>query len=213
MQEAVEKIFKVKKRPNDNPLIVHLSRAEEISKVADTSDALVTKRLKLLESLWPGPLSVVLDKLEHVPDNVSAGLPSIAVRVPDNPIALKLLKLSGVPIAAPSANISGYISPTKAEHVMELANEVDYILTGDDCKIGLESTVLDIRNEKPAILRPGHYSRKYLSEILKEEVTLLSENSKTLSASPGTRHTHYCPTVPLIPVSYTHLTLPTTPSV
>ncbi|MGI6732515.1 MAG: L-threonylcarbamoyladenylate synthase [Anaerovoracaceae bacterium] len=151
--QAVAKIFAAKGRPSDNPLIVHISKASDVEKLTPT---LNPKIIKLMDSFWPGPLTLVLAKKPEVPDITTGGLDTVAIRMPDEPVALELISQAGVPIAAPSANISGRPSPTKGEHVAsDLDGKIDMILIGADCKVGIESTVLDMTGEAPVILRPG----------------------------------------------------------
>ena len=161
---ACRKIFEAKGRPVSDPLIVHLHSLHDLAKVAVANSA----ALKLAETFWPGPLTLVLPKLEVVPSIVSAGLPSVAVRVPAHPLFRRLLKLVGRPLAAPSANPFGYISPTTAEHVRSgLGTKIRYILDGGASGIGLESTIVDLRNPaKPRLLRPGAITREQLTETL-----------------------------------------------
>ena len=185
---ACRKIFEAKGRPVSDPLIVHLHSLHDLAKVAVANSA----ALKLAETFWPGPLTLVLPKLEVVPSIVSAGLPSVAVRVPAHPLFRRLLKLVGRPLAAPSANPFGYISPTTAEHVRSgLGTKIRYILDGGASGIGLESTIVDLRNPaKPRLLRPGA-----ITEIMIEESTGLEcidalGNSIRVS---GSLENHYAP--------------------
>ncbi|MDR5659725.1 L-threonylcarbamoyladenylate synthase [Serpentinicella sp. ANB-PHB4] len=198
--EAVQKIFKAKGRPSDNPLIVHVSSIDEVNPLVK---ALPKSAIALMKSFWPGPLTIVLEKSEKIPSVVSAGLDTVALRMPDHPIALALIKETLLPIAAPSANISGRPSPTKGEHVIEdLNNRVEGIVVGDDCHVGLESTVLDMTGEVPMILRPGGVTREALETVLgKVEVdpNLNSkEHTENKPKSPGMKYTHYAPKAKVI---------------
>lgn len=191
-EDAVKKIFLAKGRPQDNPLIVHIydkcqldGLAEEISENAK----------KVMESFWPGPLTVIVKRSSIVPDSVTAGLSTVAIRMPSNKTALELLKKSGVPVAAPSANTSGKPSPTKASHVFDdLGGKIQYIVDGGDSEVGLESTVLDTTEEIPKILRPGGITKKELESVLGKVLydPALSDSSKTPKA-PGMKYKHYAP--------------------
>ncbi|MDO9098838.1 MAG: L-threonylcarbamoyladenylate synthase [Candidatus Methanoperedens sp.] len=189
--EAVAKIFRAKGRPADNPLIVHISSREMLNMVARDIPALA---FKLMDDFWPGALTIVLKRQEGVPDITTGGLDTVAVRMPANDIALALIKGAGVPIAAPSANISGMPSPTKAEHVIkDMDGRIDAIIRGEDSRIGVESTVIDLTVSPPAILRPGGLSLEEIIECA-GEVATVEESVK----SPGMRYTHYSPDTRLI---------------
>ena len=194
-EEAVNKIFKAKGRPQDNPLIVHtcdlnMTRGivEELSKDAE----------KLAEKFWPGPLTIILKRSEKIPSSVSAGLNTVAVRMPSNEVARKLIEVSGLPLAAPSANISGAPSPTSAEHVLkDLDGKIDAIIVSDDCTVGVESTVISLAVTPYRILRPGFVTPDEIAEILPETVVdkaVLQElKSDEKAASPGMKYKHYSP--------------------
>ncbi|MGI6150909.1 MAG: L-threonylcarbamoyladenylate synthase [Christensenellales bacterium] len=192
-ENAVAKIFAAKGRPNDNPLILHVSDPSEVDALAE-----VTGQAKLLmEAFWPGPLTIILKKRQIVPDAATAGLPTVAIRMPENPGALALIKASGVPIAAPSANTSGRPSPTTALHVMEdLSGKIPLILDGGPCKWGLESTVLSLVGA-PVVLRPGAVTPGMLSAVIGEvnvAPSALSPLEKgEVAASPGMKYRHYAP--------------------
>ena len=192
--EAVLKIFTAKGRPQDNPLIVHIARHEDVYRVA----AKVTpKALKLMEVFWPGPLTLVLPRREELPGVVSAGLPTVAVRLPDHPVAVMLIEAANTPIAAPSANRSGRPSPTSPEHVLEdLAGQIAAILAGGTCRIGVESTVLDLTTDPPTILRPGGITLEMLREIL-GEVRYSSTDEPGIPKAPGMKYPHYAPKAPV----------------
>ena len=188
-ENAVRKIFEAKGRPSDNPCIVHVASRGMLDRA---STGINSRAELLIKEFWPGPLTLVLDRKPEVPSLVSAGLPTIAVRMPNNRIALELIQAAGVPIAAPSANSSGRPSPTTAAHVLDdLAGRVDLILNGGDTKIGIESTVLDIKGDPPVILRPGWITEERLRSVIGEVGASASEED--LRRSPGTRHRHYSP--------------------
>lgn len=194
--DAVAKIFKAKGRPADNPLIVHIADIADMNKIAEVSPL----ALKLAEKFWPGPFTMILPKKDCIPDIVSAGLPTVAVRFPSHPIAQRLIKESGCPIAAPSANLSGSPSPTKAEHVLKDyggTDKIDGIIDGGECFCGLESTVISIVTEPAVLLRPGYITPKQIREIIPDlEISnavkeRLKDGEKALS--PGMKHRHYAP--------------------
>lgn len=202
-QSAVAKIFAAKNRPYLNPLIVHIGNASEVEKVALIErGSLCQKRLNRLSALWPGPLSLVLPKQPCIPDNVTAGLTTVAVRVPNHPIAQKLLKLISFPLAAPSANTSTEVSPTCAKHVLQsLGERVSLIIDGGDCAVGLESTVLSITGPTPTLLRPGAITREEIENILQEHVhgteKVELHTPGAAPPSPGLLFKHYAPKTPI----------------
>jgi len=195
--KAVASIFAAKGRPADNPLIVHLSSRNQLNLVArevpDEAEFLADK-------FWPGPLSLVLQRSEYIPAEVSAGLPTVAVRMPDHPVALALIDLAGVPLAAPSANKSGRPSPTSYRHVLEdLAGKIDAVIKSSICKIGIESTVLDLTGPSPLILRPGGLPREDLEKALGRRIGLAGDKKNILQpVSPGMKYRHYKPRAPLV---------------
>ena len=198
-EAAVKKIFEAKGRPQDNPLISHLSCAEDIEKYAYADENEYFRKMK---HLFPGPLTVILKKREIIPDVVTAGLPNAGFRVPQNLVARKLIELSGVPISAPSANISGKPSTTKAEHVVEdLYGKVDVIIDGGPCDVGLESTIVTLTTEPPVLLRPGAVTLESLSDILGEvkiSRSILKEmDNNEVAAAPGMKYKHYAPVSPV----------------
>lgn len=200
--EAVEAIFKVKGRPSNNPLILHVSSPEKISNCIDSSrcSPRMLENLKLLMPLWPGPLSVILPKAAHISPMATGGGDTVAVRIPNHPVALALLDHCPFPVAAPSANRSTYISPTTAEHVHAgLGNNVRLILDGGACPVGIESTVLSLVDDLPLILRPGYITREEIEVRLQCRVT--TKPSISLSdapyASPGLLLKHYAPHTPV----------------
>ncbi len=200
--EAVAKIYAAKGRPSDNPLIVHIARA---SNIGELTPVLTPKIIRLIDNFWPGPLTVVLKKKPNVPDITTGGLDTVAIRMPDDPVALELIKKAGCPVAAPSANISGRPSPTKGEHVVtDLDGKVDAILIGNDCRVGIESTVLDMSGDVPMILRPGIITAENIEAALGEKVILDPTLNQRKDASgddeenlvpkaPGMKYTHYAP--------------------
>ena len=217
---ACQRIYDTKNRPADNPLIVHISSLDMLrflvrpspkpasDNVLDSLD--IPQHLKpVLKSLWPGPLTVLLPKCEKVHDIVTAGLDTVAVRFPRHPIARKIIDMVRVPLAAPSANLSGKPSPTTAQHVLDdLRDRINYIVDGGQCSFGLESTVLDATRNPPLILRPGSVTTKMLREFLpnvqifrKGSEHLTAEEIKQMEdrpATPGMKYRHYSPTSPLL---------------
>lgn len=191
-ENAVKNIFLAKGRPQDNPLIVHIAKKTDIKKLVKEVPAIAQK---VLDNLMPGPVTIILEKSEIVPDIVTAGGNTVAIRIPESFIARELIERSGVPIAAPSANKSGKPSPTKASHVAEdLIDSVEYIIDGGACSVGLESTVLDLTVTPPAILRPGGISHEELSALLGEVVGYKkSESDDFAPKSPGMKYRHYAP--------------------
>jgi L-threonylcarbamoyladenylate synthase len=186
---AIEKIFIAKGRPRDNPLIVHVSDLEMARGLGLEIHALAER---LAERFWAGSLTMVLKKISHViPEEVSCGLDTVAVRVPNHTVALELIKACKFPLAAPSANISGSPSPTKAEHVLaDLQGKIPLIIDGGDCDCGVESTVVMFDDEKIKILRPGAVTVEMLSEF--GEV-VVGVDDPVHPQSPGTKHKHYAP--------------------
>ncbi len=186
---AIGRIFEAKGRPADNPLIVHVADRSMLDRVACN---ISRQAERLIERFWPGPLTLVLERNPEVARSVSAGLPTVAVRMPRNRIALELIERAATPIAAPSANRSGRPSPTTAGHVVEdLGGRIDMVLDGGTTNIGIESTVLDVTTKPPVILRPGWITSEIISEVLGEVERAMSEAD--LRRSPGTRHRHYSP--------------------
>ncbi len=194
-KKAIKKIFSVKGRPNDNPLIVHIYKKEQIYEVAEK----VPPSAKILiEKFWPGPLTIVLTKKKNIPNEVTAKLSSIAIRMPKNIIALELIKATNTPIAAPSANLSGKPSPTSAKHVIDdLNGKIDCILKGNDSAIGLESTVIDLTEKVPTILRPGKITVKQIEDVIGKIKTTIP-NSTDTPKSPGMKYKHYSPNAKVI---------------
>ncbi len=188
---AVSKIFKAKNRPPDNPLIVHVSSKDMLRMLARDIPA---SALKLMDSFWPGPLTIILKRRDVMPDITTGGLDTIAVRMPAHDIALALIKEAGVPIAAPSANISGRPSPTRAEHVIrDMDGRIDAVVVGEESRLGIESTVIDLTVTPPALLRPGGQSLEEIIDCI-GYVNVVEESVK----SPGMRYTHYSPKTRLV---------------
>ena len=186
---AVEKTFQTKGRPADNPLIVHICNEEQLGLLSNEvpRDALI-----LAKHFWPGPLTLILPKESAVPDIVTGGLSTVAVRMPDHPLTLSLIKETG-PLTAPSANKSGCPSPTKALHVENEFSGSISVLDGGTCAIGLESTVLDLTQKPYTILRPGFVTAGDVEDLLNTKVLESAANKTKLRGSPGTRYTHYKP--------------------
>ncbi len=193
LPESVKKIFQVKGRPQDNPLIVHISSIEEIEEIAYLEDRYV----EIIKKLTPGPITFVLKKKKIVPDVVSAGLDTVGVRIPGHPVARKLAKLSG-PIPAPSANLSGRPSSTNAESVIEdLYGKVECIIDAGQTAFGIESTIIDLTTNLPRLLRPGPFVVEELRKIF-GEIEIIQKHEKALA--PGMKYRHYAPHKPLYPL-------------
>lgn len=191
--EALKKIFKAKRRPQDNPLIVHVSSIEQAEKIGKITE----KSRKLMKKFWPGPLTIIFKKKKDVPKEVTAGLLTVAIRMPNHSVALELIKLSKTPIAAPSANISGRPSSTSFKHVFkDLNNRVSGIVKHQESKIGIESTVIDLTVNPPVLLRPGGVSFEKLKKILPN--IILHDFKKTTNISPGMKYKHYSPKAKII---------------
>ena len=201
-RQAVESIFAAKGRPADNPLIVHIAEQDRIDEL--TAASLSSQAKTLINKFWPGPLTLVLKKSEQVPEVTTGGLDTVALRMPNHSLALKLIQLSGVPIAAPSANLSGLPSPTIAEHVIvDLAGRIAGIVDGGQTGIGVESTVLDLSSTVPTLLRPGGVTYEQLQEVLGTveidpavKAKVNQESKKAIS--PGMKYRHYAPEAEVI---------------
>ncbi|HNX90473.1 MAG TPA: L-threonylcarbamoyladenylate synthase [Candidatus Omnitrophota bacterium] len=194
--KAASRIFEAKKRPLDDPLIVHIADKKDLALLAKDIPAAAEK---VIESFWPGPLTVILKKTEKVPDIVTAGLDTVAVRMPSNPVIRELIKAAGVPIAAPSANLFGKASPTTAQHVIDdLGESVDMVLDGGSTDIGIESTVIEFDGDKAVILRPGGVSVEDIRPIVREVVVGTGEGSEK---TPGKYSKHYAPKANVVIVS------------
>ena len=196
---AVEKIFEAKGRPADNPLIVHVASKED---VGDLAKHIPEKAYVLMDKFWPGPLTLILQRKEIVPDITTGELDTVALRMPDNRIALELIRVSGRPLAAPSANLSGKPSPTTADHVVaDLSGRIDAVIDAGAVNVGVESTVIDMSSEPPAILRPGMISKEDIEEEIggigigyEDRVHQDIEKVR----SPGMKYTHYSPSARVI---------------
>lgn len=193
---AVEKIFAAKQRPHFNPLIVHLP---DTSRVLEVAAQWPEKAQILAEHFWPGPLTLVLPKRDIVPDRVTAGLNTVAVRVPQHPVAQALLQAAQIPVAAPSANLFMQLSPTRAQHVAQsLENRVDLILDGGPCNVGIESTVLSLADETPVLLRPGSVSRTQIEKLIGPVASPQEPKNDTPRLAPGMLERHYAPRAKLV---------------
>lgn len=207
--EAVGKVYAAKGRPSDNPMIVHIAEAYDFDKLTAGRNATIDK---LMAAFWPGPLTMIVERLPNVPDTTTGGLNTVGIRMPDSEIARELIRLSGCPIAAPSANLSGSPSPTRVQHCIDdLDGRVDCILGGPDCRVGIESTVLDVTGEQPVILRPGIVTAEQIAKVLEIDVEYdkaLFERPEMRPAnagldagfsddfkpkSPGMKYKHYAP--------------------
>lgn len=192
-REAVRKVFDLKGRPPENPLIVHVATFEQVLPLVREVPPMARV---LADRFWPGPLTLVLPKSDLVPPEVTAGLDTVAIRMPKHPVALSLILAAGRPLAAPSANPFTQLSPTRAEHIdPELAKGIDHVLDGGPCFVGLESTVVDLTMNPPAILRPGGVSRGDIQAAL--GVPLGQIPSAKMRTSPGMYPRHYAPRVPV----------------
>ena len=201
-KEAAKKIYAAKGRPSDNPLILHVSSIEEVYPLVK---ALPEKAKKLMETFWPGPLTLVLPKSDLVPKESTGGLETVALRSPENALTLSLIRACGFPIAGPSANLSGRPSPTEASHVFEdLGGRIEGILEDGAVGIGVESTIVDLSENCPTLLRPGAITIKDLEELLGEKVaidpTLLGKNMAEgfTPKAPGMKYRHYAPKADMI---------------
>ena len=195
-EQAAEKIYAAKGRPSDNPLIVHIAEFEALNKIA----AEIPEEAKMLaDAFWPGPLTMIFQKTDLVPMGTTGGLNTVAVRMPDHPVALALIRAAGGYIAAPSANTSGRPSPTCAAHVQEdLDGRIDMIIDGGAVGIGLESTIVDMSTGVPTILRPGYITKEMLEEVLGQvqvDPAILSRtiNPNIVAKAPGMKYRHYAP--------------------
>ena len=192
--EAVRRIFAVKGRPQDNPLIVHISAIEQMEPLVKEIPLLART---LAEKFWPGPLTIILEKNAHFNSVATAGMDTVGIRMPSHPVARRFLQDSGCMIAAPSANTSGRPSPTTAQHVWEdLQGKIEVLLDGGPVGIGIESTIVDLSEDQPMILRPGFITQEMLSQVLGQvgmDPGIASENSKKPPKAPGMRYRHYAP--------------------
>lgn len=212
-EDAVAKVYEAKGRPSDNPMIVHVARASDIGQF---TRMLSPDIVALIENFWPGPLTLVVKKKPGVPDRTTGGLDTVAVRMPDSKPALDLINAACCPIAAPSANLSGSPSPTRAKDVIaDMEGRIDAIISGDDCRVGIESTVVDMTGDVPTILRPGIITAEALEAAIGKKVKYdesLKEESKHVQLdpaagvsesdfqpkSPGMKYKHYAPKADMI---------------
>ena len=197
--EAVKSVYAAKGRPADNPLIVHIADLKDISEITGMTDTERERLYKMAAAFWPGPVTMIVTKSREVPEEVSCGLPTVGIRFPEHPVAQAFIRAAGVPVAAPSANSSGRPSPTLARHVVEdMDGKVSAIIDGGPCRVGLESTVIDLTGEKPCILRPGGITLEMIRKILPDTEQLgwhkeETADSKTPPKSPGLKYRHYAP--------------------
>lgn len=193
-KESSRKIYEAKGRPSDNPLIIHICKMDDLSPIVEEIPEAV---YRLAEAFWPGPLTIIMKKSEQVPKETTGGLDTVAVRMPSHPVALKFIEYAGGYVAAPSANVSGRPSPTRAKYVIEdMIGRIDMILDGDGIDIGLESTIVDMTGDVPMILRPGYITLEMLRKVLGEvdtDKTILDINCKDAPKAPGMRYRHYAP--------------------
>ena len=214
-EDAVAAVYEAKGRPSDNPMIVHISRASDIGQLTPMLSAEI---IELIDNFWPGPLTIIVKKKPEVPDRTTGGLDTVAVRLPDNQAAIDLINAACCPIAAPSANLSGSPSPTRAQDVIaDMDGRIDAIIQGDDCRVGIESTVLDLTGDVPTILRPGIITAEAIEAALGRKVEYdrsLSEASSHIELdpangadetdfapkSPGMKYRHYAPKADMLVV-------------
>jgi L-threonylcarbamoyladenylate synthase len=197
--EAVKKIFIAKGRPQDNPLIVHIADFNELEALVENVPDIAKK---LMESFWPGPMTLILEKKPIIPDGTSAGLKTIGIRMPSDIIAREIIRAAGVPIAGPSANISGKPSPTDVERCIEdLNGKIDYIIGGETSAVGLESTIIDCMVDPPCVLRPGGITlemlRKIDEKIYIDKAIMEKPKDNLKPKAPGMKYRHYAPKAPV----------------
>jgi sua5/yciO/yrdC/ywlC family protein len=193
-EDAATKIYQAKGRPSDNPLLVHVADKEDVYDLVENVD----DRAKLLmDKFWPGPLTIVFKKKAIIPDRTSGGLDTVAIRMPSDQVARDLIRQAGVPIAAPSANISGRPSPTKPEHIIrDMDGRVDGILVGGPCDYGVESTIIDLSEDLAMVLRPGSITLEMLGEVLGRvdlDPSLKNKDDNIRAKAPGMKYKHYSP--------------------
>src|SRR6056297_2823283 len=197
-EEAVSKIFKAKGRPSDNPLIAHIASKDQLPALIEGEIPAAAE--KLIERFWPGPLTIIFKKSKKVPKITTAGLDTVAVRMPSHPVALALIEKVNLPLAAPSANSSGFPSPTKAEHVYnDLNGKIPLIVDGGICNIVVESTVVEIKDKAVNILRPGGITKEMIKAVLgvNYQVETVNQVEVKTPKSPGMKYKHYAPNTPL----------------
>lgn len=192
--EAARRIYEAKGRPSDNPLILHISKEEELAAIVS---GIPQKANALMDAFWPGPMTLIFHKSKQVPYETTGGLETVAVRMPEHEAARQLIAWAGVPVAAPSANVSGRPSPTTAEHVKEdLWGRIDMIVDGGPVGIGVESTIVDLTEEVPVILRPGHITKKMIEEVVgavRMDPGLSGKDPAVRPKAPGMKYRHYAP--------------------
>ena len=198
--EASKKIYAAKGRPSDNPLIVHISKFEDLVSIARE---VPPQAKKLADAFWPGPLTMIVWKNDRVPYETTGGMDTVAIRMPKHPVALRLIEGSGCLIAAPSANTSGKPSPTEASHVaLDMDGRIPMILDGGPVGIGIESTIVDLSESTPMILRPGYITQEMLQEVLGEKVCMdpgiIASDSTRKPKAPGMKYKHYAPKAELV---------------
>ena len=197
--QASKKIYAAKGRPSDNPLIVHIAKFEDLEEIAKE---VPQEAKKLADAFWPGPLTMIVYKNEKVPYETTGGMDTVAIRMPDHPAALELIRQSGCLIAAPSANTSGRPSPTLAEHVAEdLGGRIPMILDGGEVGIGIESTIIDLTEKIPMILRPGYITKEMLEAVIgtvRTDPGIIAADSTKKPKAPGMKYKHYAPKAKLI---------------
>ena len=200
-EAAVKAIFDAKGRPNDNPLIVHVASKDDVASLVES----VSEKARLvMDNFWPGPVSIIMKKSDKIGDAVSAGLDTVAVRMPSHPVALAVIAASGVPVAAPSANTSGKPSPTSAKHVREdMQGKIDMIVDGGRCSVGVESTVLDLSGDEAVILRPGAITASMLEGVIgKVKYSKKHVPDEKTPRCPGMKYRHYAPKASVYVLEY-----------
>jgi len=193
-EKALARVFEVKRRPFFDPLILHIGEKGQLDDLVVDIPALTHK---LIDKFWPGPLTVVLPKKSLVPDIATSGLPGVAIRIPSNDIARRLINTANVPIAAPSANLFGYVSPTAAEHVLsQLGGSVDMVIDGGECTVGIESTIISFMGDAPMMLRPGGTALEDIEDVIGK--VIIPANNDLTNQSPGRSEQHYATSTPLV---------------
>lgn len=197
---ACKKIYEAKGRPSDNPLILHIAEKKDLYTIVKE---VPQKAEKLINAFWPGPLTMIFQKKDCVPHEITGGFSTVAVRFPSHAVAQAIIKASGLPIAAPSANSSGKPSPTKASHVIfDLDSKIDMIIDGGNAEVGLESTIIDVSEEVPTLLRPGAITKEMIENVIGRieiDPTILTKPSQNLvPKAPGMKYTHYSPKADVI---------------
>ncbi len=208
-KEASKKIYAAKGRPSDNPLILHIAEMEQLYPLVKTDNEKIMARAKALaDAFWPGPLTMILPKADNIPYETTGGLDTVAIRMPSHPVARRLLQVCKLPIAAPSANLSGRPSPTSASHVIEdMDGRIEMIIDGGDVGIGVESTIVDLTGETPMLLRPGFVTPEMLEEVLgsvETDAAVYRQVGKDVHPkAPGMKYRHYAPKASMVLVEGT----------